>query len=143
MKPNKKLIALGALALASVSIPLVIPTSRALAQQCPAFVPRVDPWRLQEPVLLGNAKASYFYKGVILAGDTAKVQAFLNCYDLTTKYHIGYASARKIWGACTEISNPIDSKSQTVCVAINGNGRSADPNIFNEEYSRSVAAKVF
>jgi hypothetical protein len=144
------------LALAALAVITLVPFRPSLAeagsiasssaptqQQCASFVPRVDPWRLQRPVLMGNAKVSYYYKGVILAGDSDKVSEFLECYDLTVKFRVDYASWRPMWGACTEITNPSGSNSQIVCVAIDSNGTEADPNIFSSEYAQSVAEKVF
>lgn len=107
-------------------------------------MPKVDPWRLQKPILMGNAKASYYYKGVVLAGDTPKVQAFLNCYDLTTKWRADYSSYRPIWAACQEIMGPGGPRgSQTVCVALDEKSREADERIYSKEYAQKVADKVF
>lgn len=107
-------------------------------------IPKVDPWQLPKPVLMGNAKASYYYQGVVLAGDSEKVQAFLSCYDLTTKWRVDYSSARPIWAACQEIMGPGGPRgSQTVCVALDEKGRAADDRIFSKEYSWKVAEKVF
>jgi hypothetical protein len=107
-------------------------------------MPQVDPWRLPKPVLMGNAKASYYYKGVVLAGDTEKVQAFLSCYDLTTKGRPDYTSYRPIWAACQEIMGPGGPRgSQTVCVALDEKSRAADDRIYSKEYASKVADKVF
>jgi hypothetical protein len=93
---------------------------------------------------MGNAKASYYYKGVVLAGDTQKVQAFLSCYDLTTKWRVDYASYRPIWAACQEIMGPGGPRgSQTVCVAIDSQGRESDERIYSKDYASKVADKVF
>lgn len=109
--------------------------------QCASFVPRVDPWRLQQPVLMGNAQSSYYYNRVVLAGDTEYVQEFLNCYNLTVRYEANYASARQVWAACTEVAGGGDS--QTVCVAVDSQGRAADNRVFSREYADRVAGTVF
>lgn len=107
-------------------------------------MPSVDPWRLQKPVLMGNAKASYYYKGVVLAGDTPKVQAFLSCYDLTIKARPDYTTYRPIWAACQEIMGPGGPRgSQMVCVALDDASRAADDRIYSKEYAQKVADKVF
>lgn len=115
----------------------------AQTTQCPSHVPQLaNPWKLQKPVLMGNAKASYYYKGVILAGDSRLVSDFLNCYNLTVKFRPDYASAHPIWGACSEVGEAGEG-AQTVCVAIDANGREADERIFDAEYAEKVAGKLF
>ena len=116
-------------------------SSSSTEPQCASFVPRVDPWRLQQPVLMGNARSSYYYNRVILAGDTEYVEAFLNCYNLTVRYEPNYASARQIWGACTEVAG--GGASQTVCVAVDSQGRAADNRVFSHQYADRVAGTVF
>jgi len=69
-----------------------------------AGIPQVKPWSLKKAVLFGNATASSYYKNVVLAGDVNRVSTFLDCYNLTTRWHRNYASAYKIWAACTEIA---------------------------------------
>lgn len=119
------------------------PSSSYAAPDC-SKIPNVDPWRLQKPILMGNAKASYYYQGVVLAGDTQKVQAFINCYDLTTKSRPDYTTYRPIWAACQEIMGPGGPRgSQTVCVALDEKSRAADSRIYSKEYSQKVADKVF
>jgi hypothetical protein len=94
---------------------------------------------LRDPVLMGNAKSAYYYKGVVLAGDASYVQAFLECYNLIVKYRADYASANSpIWAACAEIGQ----RGQIVCVAVNENGQAADERIFSPEYADRVAGKV-
>lgn len=114
-------------------------------ERCPAFVPRVNPWRLQEPVLLGsNAKSAYYYKNVVLAGDAEMVNKFLDCYNLSFKGTPNYASAYKLWAACKEIINSKESgQHQMVCVAIDEGNQPLDARIFSKEYARKVAQKAF
>lgn len=113
------------------------------ATQCPSYVPKlVNPWKLQKAVLMGNAKASYYYKGVILAGDSRLVSDFLDCYNLTVKFRPDYASARPIWGACTEVGVAGEG-AQTVCVAIDSDGRESDARVFDAEYADKVADSMF
>lgn len=119
----------------------VLPSNVQAAPQCPDYVPQVDPWKLQDPVLLGSAKAVYYYNGVVLAGDSKKVQAFLDCYNLTTRWNPNYSSAYRIWADCNEIVE--DGKSQSVCVAIDDRGRAADGRIFSKDYAGKVAKAVF
>lgn len=104
-------------------------------------MPRVDPWQLQQPVLMGNARSSYYYNGVILAGETQYVESFLECYGLTVKYEPNYSSARRIWAACTDVTG--GGTSQTVCVAVNSQGEAADNRVFSGEYADRVAGTVF
>jgi hypothetical protein len=89
---------------------------------------------------MGN-ESSYYYNRVVVAGNTEYVQAFLECYDLTVKYNPSYASSRQIWAACNEIAG--GGQSQTVCVAIDSNGREADSRIFSTQYATRVAGTVF
>jgi hypothetical protein len=108
-------------------------------RQCASSVPKVDPWMLRDPILMGNAKSAYYYKGVVLAGDVSYVQAFLECYNLTVKYRADYASASSpIWAACAEVGQG----GQIVCVAVNEDGQAADERIFSSEYADRVAEKV-
>jgi hypothetical protein len=104
--------------------------------------PQVDPWRLPKALLMGNAKASYYYKHVVIAGDTASVTAFLDCYNLRTKQHPNYASGYQLWAACKEITGPI-GQSQMVCVAMDGDNRELDDRILDDKYARQVAATIF
>ncbi len=110
--------------------------------RCAASVPKVaDPWKLPKAVLMGNAKASYYYKGVVLAGDSRYVSDFLDCYNLTTKFRSNYSSVRPIWAACIEVGQAGDG-GQTVCVAVDRNGEAADDRIFSAEYAETVAETV-
>ena len=70
-------------------------------------VPKVsNPWALAKPVLMGDAKSSYYYKNVVAAGNSATVQKFLDCHNLTVKFRPDYSSYRRIWAACQEITAP-------------------------------------
>ena len=57
----------------------VQPSTLIIAQSSCSGIPKVDPWKLPKEVLLGNAKAANYYKRVVLAGDTRRVQRFLDC----------------------------------------------------------------
>lgn len=105
-----------------------------------------DPWTLPAPLLLGDRAqtvASY-YDNVVLAGDTLRVQAFLDYFDLSTKWRRDYASAHRLWASCTELMGPGGERgSQMVCVAIDDGGRTLDDRVFSEDYTRQVASQVF
>lgn len=106
-------------------------------------VPRVDPWHLQKPVLFHNAKASYYYRGVVLAGETAMVKTFLETYGLTVKYRPNATSRYVIWAACNEVVPPNQTyDGQTVCVAVDGKARAADSRIYSRSYAQNVARKI-
>ena len=120
------------------------PSALIIAQSSCSGIPKVDPWKLPKAVLLGNAKAANYYKRVVLAGDTERVQRFLDCYNLTTKWRFDYASARPIWAACQQIMGPGGERgSQMVCVAVDSGNQALDPNIFSKDYADKVAAKAF
>jgi len=107
-------------------------------------VPKVSkPWALAKPVLMGDAKSSYYYKSVVAAGNSETVQKFLDCHNLTVKFRADYSSYRRIWAACQEITAPTASQSQTVCVAINSSNQALDKNIFDKDYRQTVSQKVF
>lgn len=108
---------------------------------CASTIPAVDPWQLQEPVLLGDAESAGYYNRVILAGDTNSVAAFLDCYDLTVKYQPEYASAQPIWGACADLVR--GQQSQTVCVAVDETGNAADDRIYSADYATEVVRSIF
>lgn len=123
-----------------------IAQNNSISSQCPAFVPRVNPWRLEKPILLGNnSKSAYFYKRVVLAGNAEMVGAFLRCYDLHIKGHPNYASGLyKLWAACKELANPANpSDAQMVCVAMDDDARALDDRIFDEGYAHRVTQKIF
>ena len=107
-------------------------------------VPQVsNPWALSKPVLMGDAKSSYYYKNVVAAGNSETVQKFLDCHDLTVKFRADYSSYRRIWAACQEIPAPTTSQNQTVCVAIDSGAQALDKNIFDQDYRQTVSQKVF
>ncbi len=139
----------GAIALSTI---LNLQPGLAIAQsdrppaQCPAFIPRVNPWKLEKPILLGcNFKSADFYKHVVLAGNAQMVSAFLDCYDLHTRQNPNYASGLyRLWASCKELVNPSNPKgTQMVCVAMNDSAEALDNRIFNEDYARKVALKIF
>jgi hypothetical protein len=123
---------------------LVSPFLVSTLEPANAFtVPKVDPWHLQKPVLFHNAKVSYYYKGVVLAGETAMVKTFLDTYGLTVKYRPNATSKRVIWAACNEVVPPQQTyDGQTVCVAVDGKARAADNRIYFRSYADRVARKV-
>lgn len=105
-----------------------------------------DPWRLSEPLLLGDkgAELAGYYDAVVLAGDSLKVGAFLSFHDLTTKQSPNYSSANPIWAACTQIRGPgSDRGAQMVCVAVDERGQPLDDRIFDQKYTNSVALEIF
>lgn len=115
-----------------------------IAQNSCSGVPKVDPWKLQKPVLFGNTKAAHYYKGVVLAGEAEGVQKFLNCYNLTVKARPDYASSRPIWAACQGVRGPGGERGeQIVCVAVDRQNEPLDSNIFSKDYADKVADKVF
>lgn len=108
-------------------------------------IPDVNPWRLQNPVLFGDARASYYYTRVVLAGSSPMVHAFLEHYGLIARFNPTYASAtRPIWANCKEIVDPNGSRvSQTVCIATEPGKFTTDDRIFSDAYAEKVADKVF
>lgn len=106
-----------------------------------------DPWRLSEPLLLGDkgAELAGYYDAVVLAGDALKVGAFLSFHDLTIKGTPNYTSAlRPIWAACTQIRDAGgDRGAQMVCVAVDERGQPLDDRIFDRDYTNSVALEIF
>lgn len=123
---------------------LTMPSSSpsTTTNRCASHVPKTNPWKLSRAVLMGNAKASYYYKGVILAGDSRLVSDFLDCYSLTVKYEADYASANPVWGACTEVGIAGEG-AQTVCVSVDSDGAAADDRVFDAEYTEKVTGTLF
>lgn len=105
-----------------------------------------DPWSLPETLLLGDKATTLasYYENVVIAGDTLKVQAFLEYHDLTTQWLPSYFTSRPLWGACTEIRGPGSTRgSQAVCVAVDEQRRILDNRIFSQDYANQVALEIF